>query len=91
MWVTVHTVKKLASHGSYGGCDSGRTRLCGLQGWDMFVNETQHEPNVVVFASALWDIARRASPAKACGAGTRSTDALKAKQVTAISAPSCAG
>ncbi len=35
----------------------------------MFVNETQHEPNVVVFASALWDIARHADPVKACSAG----------------------
>ena len=38
-----------------------------MQGWDMFLNETKAEPNMVVFASALWDVARCAGSTEASG------------------------
>ena len=31
---------------------------CAAQGWQLFVEETGRNPDMVVFASALWDIAR---------------------------------
>ena len=37
--------------------------VCLCQGWQTFTQETGRDPDMVVFASALWDIARWASPA----------------------------